>query len=357
MRRPESKLLSVALRRGWVVLAAVAAVTAVAVAVGSARPGSTLAQAVGVVPAGATDESPGNATQATQLAQTYVQAIPLDGAVLSAVGRAVGRSSSEVAARVTVVGDPETSVLLLRYEDSDRARALVGTNALLQAVTGDAPNARSVAPQSLVLVRGPRVLRETSAASDRTTVPVGVLLGLVLGLVLIVAWERSDPRIDSAGELANAAGTPATALGDVAPGNIDALLERWRRLAGDGAGPHVVALLAGTRRAEPLVASAAHGLASLSASNGQLLRLGTAPPVPGSERGLVVVTGGAPGSPAAGEAVAADAAVVVVTVPRGARATELRESLHVLDQFGARPTWALLVRRSIGKGAGVAREG
>ncbi|HEX7290209.1 MAG TPA: hypothetical protein VF250_03690 [Conexibacter sp.] len=352
------KLLAVALRRGWVVVAAAAAVTALAVAVGSARPGSTLAQAVAVVPAGATDESPGNATQATQLAQTYVQAIPLDGAVLGAIAHAVDRTSSDVAGRVTVVGDPKTSVLLLRYEDTDRARALAGTSTLLTAVTGDAPNARSVAPDSLTLVRGPRVLRETTAARDTTTIPLGVILGLALGLVLLVAWERSDPRIDGAGELANAAGTPATALGDVAPGNIDALLERWRRLAGDGSGPHVVALLAGTRRAERLVSSAAYELATISASNGQLLRLGTAPPGPGGpsgERGLVVVTGGTPGGPAAGEAVAADAAVVVVTVPRGARATELRDSLDVLGQFGARPTWALLVRRSIGKSAGAKR--
>jgi hypothetical protein len=350
------KLLLVALRRGWVVVAAAAAVTALAVAVGSARPGSTLAQAVAVVPAGATDESPGNATQATQLAQTYVQAIPLDGAVLAAIARTVERTSSDVAGRVAVVGDPKTSVLLLRYEDTDRARALAGTNALLTAVTGDALNARSVAPDSLTLVRGPRVLRETTAARDSTTIPLGAILGLALGLVLLVAWERSDPRIDGAGELANAAGTPATALGDVAPGNIDALLERWRRLAGDGSGPHVVALLAGTRRAERLVSSAAYELATISASNGQLLRLGTAPHGPGGERGLVVVTGGTPGGPAAGEAVAADAAVVVVTVPRGARATELRESLDVLGQFGARPTWALLVRRSIGKSAGSKRE-
>jgi hypothetical protein len=348
MRRPESKLLSIALRRGWVLLAAVAAVTALAVAVGQARPGSVLAQAVAIVPAGATATTPGNATQATQLAQTYVQAIPLDGAVLGAIARRVGRSSADVGGRVAVVGSPDTSVLLLRYEDTDRARALAGTSTLSAAVAGAAPTARSVAPQSLVLVRGPRVLRESSAAGDTTSIPIGVILGLVLGLVLIVAWERSDPRIDAAGELANAAGAPATALGDVAPCNIDALLERWRRLAGDGASPHVVALLAGTRRAEKLVLPAATELVGLSAHNGQRLQLATDAPSPAGERGLVVVTGGTPGGPSAGEAVAAGAAVVVVAVPRGARATELRESLEVLDQFGAQPTWALLVRRSRG---------
>ncbi len=348
------KLLAIALRRGWVVIVAVAAVTALAVTVGAARPGSVLAQAVAIVPAGATAETPGNATQATQLAQTYVQAIPLDGAVLGAIARRVDRTPADVGTRVTVVGNPETSVLLLRYEDTDRDRAIAGTSTLLHAVTSSLPSARSVAPESLVLVRGPRVLRESSAAEDSTTIPIGVILGIVLGLVLIVAWERSDPRIDGPGELANAAGAPATALGDVAPGNIDALLERWRRLAGDGAGPHVVALLAGTRRAQGLVRPAAGELVGLSAANGQLLRLATAAPPPGGggERGLVVVTGGMPGGPEAGEAVAADAAVVVVAVPRGARAGELRESLEVLDQFGARPTWALLVRRSIAKRSG-----
>ena len=178
------------------------------------------------------------------------------------------------------------------------------------------------------------MLRETNAVSDKTSIPIGVILGLVLGLVLVVAWERSDPRIDGAGELANAAGAPATALGDVAPGNIDALLERWRRLAGDGAGPHVVALLAGTRRAEGARASGGEPSWRASARpTASCCAWRRAPPAAaGGERGLVVVTGGLPGGPAAGEAVAADAAVVVVAVQRGARAMRAAR-----DARGARP--------------------
>ena len=137
-----------ALRRGWVVVAAIAAVTALAVVVGSARPGSTLAQAVAIVPAGATDADPGNATQATQLAQTYVQAIPLDGAVLGAVARASAAPRPTSTTRITVVGNPETSVLLLRYEDTDRERALAGTSALLRVRHRSVPLARAASRRS-----------------------------------------------------------------------------------------------------------------------------------------------------------------------------------------------------------------
>jgi hypothetical protein len=349
VRRSRSKLLAVALRRGWIVVVAIAAVTGIAVTVNDSRPGQTITEAVAIVPAGASDDGPGNATQATQLAQTYVEAIPLDGAVIDFIARQIDRPSAEVDDHIAVVGNPETSVLRLRYDDSSKVRALVAASALLRSVTGPRPLARSVAPRSLQVVHAPRVLRE-SAGESSAAIPIGVILGLCLGLVLLVAWERSDPRIDRPEELAEAAGTPATALGDLGPGNIEALLERWRRLAGDGPGPHAIGLLAGTQRTEELVRPAANELAGLSASNGTLLRLASAQPPPLGEPadGLVVMTGGLPGGPSAGEAVAAAAAVVVIAVERGARVSELRATLAVLEQFGAPPAWALLAQRGGG---------
>jgi hypothetical protein len=92
------------------------------------------------------------------------------------------------------------------------------------------------------------------------------------------------------------------------------------------------------------VRPAANELARLSAAGGQLLRVGTASRPAGVADGLVIVTGGVPGGPSAGEAVAADASIVVVAVERGARVSELSGSLAVLTQFGAAPAWALFVR-------------
>jgi capsular polysaccharide biosynthesis protein len=344
VRRPDSKLFAVALRRGWVVLAAVVLVTALAAFANSTREGQTVAEAVAIVPAGAGEDGPGDAVQATQLAQTYLEAIPLDDAVTNHVAQQIDRPLEDVEESITVVGNPETSVLRLQYEDSERERALTAAGALLEAVAGREPLAQSVAPGSLNTVREPSVLRESSGGST-AAIPIGVFLGLCLGLVLAVAWERSDPRIDRPEELADVAGTPATAIDDVAPGNIGALLERWRRLAGDGSGAQVVGLLAGTARSEGLVRPAANELAGMSAANGHLLRVATSSGSRGAEPGLLVVTGGVPGGPAAGEAVAADASVVVVAVERGARATELRGTLAVLEQFGAPPAWALLTER------------
>jgi len=347
VRLRQSKAVAVALRRGWVVLVAIAVVTALSVAVGRSRPGETVTQAVVVVPSGAHGSDPGNATESIKLAQTYVEAIPLDGGVLSYVAGRIGRTVKQVESAVAVVGNPTTSVLLLQYRDADATRSLAASSALLGAVTGAHPRANSVAAGSLVMVRGPSVLRSSSSGSS-TAIPIGVILGLCLGLVLVVAWERSDPRIDGVHDLAHASGTPATALGEVAAGNIGALLDRWRRLAGDGRGPHVVGLLAATRGTEPIVAPAAEELVELSSSNGHPLRLADASSAPwgGDERALVIATGQRPGGPGAGEATAAAADVVVVAVERGARVAEVRRTLAVLDQFGAPPRWALLTRRS-----------
>jgi hypothetical protein len=332
------------MRRGWIVVVAVVLVTALAAFVDSMRSGKTVAEAVAIIPAGAGEDGPGDAVQATQLAQTYVEAIPIDDSVTNAIAEAIDRPVEDVEESITVVGNPETSVLRLRYEDTERDRAVAAAGALLEGVSGRRPDAQSVAPGSLRVVSEPSVLRE-SAGGSSAAIPIGVILGLGLGLVLMVAWERSDPRIDGPEELADAAGTPATALDDVAPGNIDALLDRWRRLAGDGGGRQVIGLLAGTRRSEDLVRPTANELAGLSAANGHTLRVATSSSSNGSEPGLVVVTGGMPGGPAAGEAVATDASVVVVAVERGARATEIRATLAVLEQFGARPAWALLTQK------------
>jgi hypothetical protein len=346
VKRSNSKMLAVALRRGWIVLVTIAAVTGIVLAVDEARTGEATAEAVAVVPAGAGDASPGNATQATQLAQTYVEAIPLDTAVREHVAEQVERPLEEVDDAIAVLGNPDTSVLRLRYRDSSRERALAAAAALLEAVVGNPPVAQGVAAGSLVALSDPAVVRETGGGERSTAIPVGIILGLLLGLVLLVAWERSDPRIDGPQELAAAAGTPTTALDDVAPGNIGALLERWRRLAGYGSGPHVIGLLAATSSAERLVGPAAAALARLSEGDGRPLRVSATPPPPDSgEPGLVLVTGGRPGGPSAGEALAHGAAVVVLTVERGARATELQRAIDVLEQFGGRPAWALLVRR------------
>jgi hypothetical protein len=344
MRRPENKVLAVALRRGWVVIVVTAAVAALAAFVNDARPGQTVTQAIAIVPSGAGARGPGDATQATQLAQSYVEAIPEDGGVIRFIADRVGRPTDEVADNITVVGNPSTSVLRLQYKDTDHDRALAADEALLTAVAGRKSFARSVAPRSMEVVHAPTVLRE-SAADSSAALPIGVVVGLFLGLVLVVAWERSDPRIDGPDDLAQVAGTPATSLGDVAPGNIDALLDRWRRLSANGAGPQVIGLVAGTARTEDLVRPAASELASVSAARGQLLRLGSSGASSDGDGGLVIVTGGVPGGPSAGEAVAADASVVVVAVARGARASELRSTLAVLDQFGAPPAWALLTPR------------
>ena len=52
---------------------------------------------------------------------------------------------------------------------------------------------------------------------------------------------------------------------------------------------------------------------------------------------------GAPGGPSAGEGVALEADLAVIIARRGSRATDIRETVSILEQFGSPPRWALLV--------------
>lgn len=345
MSRRWSKLAAILLRRGWIVILATVAVVAIALLIDSAEDPTFTAEAVVLVPAGATPTSPGNATQAVELAQTYIEAIPEDGGVLSAVAARIRRPSSEVTENLSVVGNPSTSVLRLRYEDIGEGRAVAGTRALLSSVTGPQPLARGVAPGSIEPVRRPHVVSET--AGSGSNLPIAIFLGLCLGMVLLVAWERADGRIDDLDDLSRALGAPATDVDALNGGNVAALFERWDRLthAGEPAEAGLIGLLAGGRRSEATVARVAARLELLGRKAGFAVELAHEPFVVSDGARLRIVTGGAPGGASAGERIGIEAALVVLSVRRGTRVAELRSTLAVLQQFGVRSEWAILVRR------------
>jgi hypothetical protein len=69
-------------------------------------------------------------------------------------------------------------------------------------------------------------------------VPLGALLGLIIGLITILAIERTDPRADQVEDLARATGTPVSAY----PGHVS-LPELQRLISEVSATPTTITLV------------------------------------------------------------------------------------------------------------------
>lgn len=306
------------------------------------------AETVLLVSGGGGQKGPGYGDQAIKLAPSYAASIPDDARVLAYVSDRLGRPIDEVEENVTVTRDKETAVLRLRYKSDSKAEAEKGAAALGRAVSGPSPVSPSITPRTLSLVRVREA--ETPSSDAAVTLPVGALLGLCLGVVLLMALERADPRIDDPDMLSEELHCPAFRVGEVTPSLATTLFERWRVLGG-GDRP-TVALTAASRELEPATAQLADQLViqGTGSQNG---------PSPLSG-GLKIVLGPAPSENVSGAGVAARSDVTVLVVSEGDRLANLRSTRKVLDDFEAPAQWALLLTRGTHRslnGAGSSREG
>lgn len=181
-------------RRGWIVVFATLAVTAVAWTISESREPAYRAQSVVQVPSGAGPEGPGDATNARNLAATYAAVIASDEGVARHVAGATAIPFAQVFDRISVISHKDTSVLSLRFTASTPEKAIVGARAIQEAVTSATPLASGVAPGSLQVVSTPTRAVDVSPSSPGTALPVGLILGFLLGGVLLVAREWTDPR-------------------------------------------------------------------------------------------------------------------------------------------------------------------
>jgi capsular polysaccharide biosynthesis protein len=296
------------------------------------------------VPTGAGTTGPGNADQANKLAVTYAAAIPDDDGVLGHAARRLGSSPAEVQSHLTATNENQTSIVRVTYKEKDRARAKAGIAAVTEALSSDEPVARSIPPRGLDVVRAPSVAG-SSGPSPPMLVAAGAVLGLALGIVLLIALERAQPRVRDPRDLAAATGAPVSRLRDFGPGSAASLLERWRELGNGGGG--TVALVPADRRSADATRELARALASngraegvdvdvsgLYGANGNGgvgpdVRIVTASPGP---EGAAVVRHAGPG-------------VAVVVAQSGTRAESVRDVALRLGDFGITPGWALLVDR------------
>jgi capsular polysaccharide biosynthesis protein len=325
------------------------------------------AKVVVLVPASGGPTEGLNPSDAGHLATTYAAIIPADDKLLLAASHAIGLPVSQVASDLSVVNEQNTSLLQIGFKASSSHDANAGARAVAKLVSGPNPVARGIIPSSIQDVSLPAVIPSdtpvsSGGGSSKKPIVIGGVIGLLLGIVLLVGWERSDPRISDARGLSSVLGCPATPADRLSPDAAYALLERWRSLTDQV--PARVAILpadnASVQHADAVIdalIAGGHGDVSfVDARSGELPeRLGhdaaTDAPVP-----ISLISAAVPGEGGAGEAVALGCDLAVVVVRDGARAANIRRLGDELGNFGVVPAWALLSSRATLKHASARHE-
>lgn len=245
---------------------------------------------------------------------------------------------------MSVTHDFDTSILRVSFADPDPAVALAGVKALADSVIGANPVSPRIAPRSLSLVHVPTAAVSQSMSWPKVAV-LGIFFGLVLGLVLALALERTHRRIDDLEMLSAEMGCAVSSLAGASEATIVALLDRWHHIA--EATPARIALLP----VSPASAEAASGIAERLAPERVKNRraAGSEKSRVTRDRNVVVEVGGMPGGASAGEQLALSADLVVLVAVEGVLAADVRKTLSVLETFGVSPSWALFAPSSEGR--------
>jgi capsular polysaccharide biosynthesis protein len=199
------------LRRGWLVALALVAGSAGGWYAGKHAATSYGAQATVVVRSGSSSSGPGGANDALALATTYAALIPKDQAILRVVGHALGVDPSTVAKALNATIENGTSILVIDYTGSSAATAIKGASAAAEAVASTRPVSLAIGPGSVAVVSLPNSAH-LQGSLHKFGIVIGGFLGAVVGLMLVFAAERADPRVDDATALAAACGCRAAAV-------------------------------------------------------------------------------------------------------------------------------------------------
>lgn len=338
MTVPRIRVLRALRRRAWVILAAIGICAAVAALLSGARKDTYTSSALLLVSSGADAKGPGDASEAINLASTYATLIPQDPGVTRYVGQRLGMSSGDIEDDLTATHLTGTGLITLAYKSDDADEAVQGASLVVRAVTGRRPTSDSIGADSMRVVRAPS--RDQGFSTDQTISPaaslaLAVILGLFLGVVLLIAWERADPRIDEPGDVEQAARVPASRLRDLSESARAALVQR---LGGQGAGSNgdgTVALLpSGPRQSAELrgVGDSLWVAAHASSRDGV--------PLP-----AMVLGGTGPEELETLQAAEAGGARIVVA-QEGMKVSHLVAAIHHYERLGLPPQWVLLAKRA-----------
>jgi capsular polysaccharide biosynthesis protein len=229
MTVPRIRVLRALRRRAWVIVVAVALCAAAAAVLSGARSSSYTSSSLLLVGSGASAKGPGDASEAINLASTYATLLPQDPGVTRYVGKRLGKSASDVEDALSASHLTGTGLITLTFKDDDADTAVKGAALTVRAVTGTAPTSASIGPDSLTVVRAPshdQGFSKKQTISPSASLALAIIFGLFLGIIIMIAWERADPRIDEPGDVELAAHLPASRLRDLSGSARAALVQR-----------------------------------------------------------------------------------------------------------------------------------
>lgn len=204
-------------RRAWmvVVLGLVGAMGGLLAGVSTGP--SYSAQALIVAKSGATGAGPGSAQEADALAVTDAALLPSDTQLLSVVATELGLPETTVAKGVSATAETGTAVIQINFTASTEAAAVQGARLIASFATATHQVGTGIAARSLAVVSVPTGAKQSHPLSSYS-LAIGLVLGLLLGVGLLIAVERNDPRADDASEVMEACGCPVTTF----PGGLSA---------------------------------------------------------------------------------------------------------------------------------------
>ncbi len=308
-------------RRSWLVALALVAGSAGGWYAGRHAATSYGAESVVVVQSGAGKTGPGSANDAMALATTYAALIPKDASVLSAPAGVLNMSSSAVASALSVTVEQGTSLLQINFTASSASKAIDGAQAVARAVASSKPLTAAIAAGSVAIVSVP-----TSAHLQGTLhkygIVIGAFLGLVIGLILLLAAERADPRIDDAPAMATATRCRAA----VVPADLS--FEELARVLADAGREQGLTIVPVAAADGAPTMELARGLRSCWPADGPAVTIS-----PSFVSGIAELSRGA-------------GPTVLVSHP-GTRQRDVLAAAERLRMIGRSPVWAVLTNRRL----------
>jgi capsular polysaccharide biosynthesis protein len=199
------------IRRSWLMALALVAGSAGGWFAGHHAGTTYGAQATLVVQSGAGKSGPGSANDALALATTYSALIPKDQSILSTASSTLKMSTAAIERSLTVTVESGTSLLLLTFSSPTEQGAVKGADVVARAVASSTPLTAAIAAGSVAVVSVPNTA-SVQGTMHKYGIVIGAFLGIVIGLILVLAAERADPRVDDASGMATATGCRAAII-------------------------------------------------------------------------------------------------------------------------------------------------
>ncbi len=313
------------------------------------------AEATLLVQSGASDEGPGQAFEATRLALSYVTVIERDQVIRRHVAANINVTESTVEDNLGIATKGDSSALKLTYTASNPETALEAVALAVEVIT--AQNGYATAPIPAGSVVQVELDPTPTESGGKLFTPINsLIIGLFLGLILAVIWERNDARVDSAEQLIGLVPAPVSDASVTGP--APALLRRW--VVGFTGTLAKVGLVASPPGQMSSTAWVADWLASAypeifpalgSPFSSRVVQVEPQDAKPKSSRSrssarepldVELIAAGTVTGGENGEAAALESTFLVLVVPTGTRTAHVTRSVRTLRQLGVEVGWTVL---------------